>query len=280
MLKLIAHEEVLEIKVSRTILGRAVYYNSFFFVDGMLIDTGPAHLSREAAAALRTLPVEKAVITHRHEDHTGNCRMVQEKLNIPVFGHPLTLKAMSAPPAIQRYRKFLWGEAPPATAGIPLPESITTPRFKFKVIHTPGHSPDHVSFFEPERKWLFCGDLYLGERLNGFMQGEDIAAHLDSLKKVIRLQPRTLFCGLKGKVENAVERLSDKYSYWWDLGCQARTLYESGASPHQIRRKLLGGEVTLYYLSQRNWGRRHLVESLIAHRAVFTERDRGVPQAP
>jgi glyoxylase-like metal-dependent hydrolase (beta-lactamase superfamily II) len=194
--------------------------------------------------------------------------MLQEKLDLPIFAHPLTLKVMSDPPALQCYRRFMWGHAPSA-AGKPLPGLIRTPRFRFQVIHTPGHSPDHVSLFEPEQKWLFCGDLYLGEKLNGFMQGEDIAAHLDSLKKVIRLGPQTLFCSLKGKVENAAARLADKYSYWWDLGCTVRDLHGRGASPRQILRKLFHDEILFYYLSARNWGRRYLVESLINNREIF-----------
>ena len=28
-----------------------------------------------------------------------------------------------------------------------------------QVVHTPGHSPGHCCFYEPERKYLFSGDL-------------------------------------------------------------------------------------------------------------------------
>jgi len=30
---------------------------------------------------------------------------------------------------------------------------------EIEVIHTPGHSPGHVCFYEKERKYLFSGDL-------------------------------------------------------------------------------------------------------------------------
>jgi glyoxylase-like metal-dependent hydrolase (beta-lactamase superfamily II) len=276
MLRLIEHDEVLEIKVCRTIAGRPVYFTSFFFVDGLLIDTGPPHVSREIAAVLARLPVEQVVITHQHEDHTGNCRMIQEKWALPVYAHPLTLKVMAAPPQIQYYRKFMWGDAP-ACAGAPLPGTVATPRFRFQVIHTPGHSPDHVSFFEPERGWLFCGDLFLGEKLGCFMQGEDIADHLRSLKQVLRLRPRILFCGLKGNVDNAAERLTAKYRYWWELGCRAARLAENGVPAGRIRRALFGGEVPFYRLSQGNWGRRHLVDSFVLNRAIFLEHNERPP---
>ena len=44
-------------------------------------------------------------------------------------------------------------------------EWLETPRFRFRVIHTPGHSADHIALYEPNRRWLFSGDLYLAPRL-------------------------------------------------------------------------------------------------------------------
>ena len=29
--------------------------------------------------------------------------------------------------------------------------------------HTPGHTPGHASFYQPERKLLFSGDLFFGD---------------------------------------------------------------------------------------------------------------------
>ncbi|MEW5785035.1 MAG: MBL fold metallo-hydrolase [Bacillota bacterium] len=268
MLKTITHGAVTEIKVSRTIMRRPVYFNSFYYVDGLLIDTGPPHVAPEVAELIRRLPIETAAITHQHEDHYGNCSLIQNKLGVPIYAHPGTLAVMAAPPKIQLYRKYMWGDAAPA-AGLPLTKTIRTNRYCFEVIHTPGHSHDHVSFFEPDQKWLFCGDFYLGEKLTGFMEGEDIADHLSSLEKIIKKEPLLLFCSLKGKLTDAVERLKRKHSYWWNLGVKIRQLYESGLSANQIRRRLLEGELPFYYLSQLNWGRKHLVDSFIKHRELF-----------
>ncbi len=268
MLKVIHHGPVTEIKVSRTFMGRPVYFNSFFIVDGLLIDTGPPHVSAEVGRALEEFTIDRAIITHQHEDHYGNCRLIQDKFSLPVYAHPLTLEVMAAPPPLQQYRKFIWGEAPPAQ-GLPIGDRIETPCYSFQVLHTPGHTPDHISLFEPEQRWLFCGDLFLGEKLNAFMEGEDIAAHLYSLEKVIQLKPRLLFCGLKGKIEQATERLKNKQNYWLNLGKQIKEMHRAGASPGQILKRSLGGEVPFYYLSQFNWGRRHLVDSFLKNLELF-----------
>lgn len=262
MLKIIKHGPITEVRTARTIMGKPVYFNSFFIVDGLMIDTGPPLVSGEVAEALKLFAVQQVAITHQHEDHYGNCRLIQEQLNVPVYAHPLTLKTMAAPPKIQQYRKLMWGNAPPSQ-GRPLGDWLKTFRYNFQVLHTPGHAPDHISYFEPEQKWLFCGDLFLGEKLTGFMEGEDIGTHLSSLEKVISLEPRILFCGLKGRLDDAQTRLKNKEEYWLKLGRQIRELHRSGASSRDILKKLLGGEVAFYYLSQLNWGRRHLIESFI-----------------
>ncbi len=262
------YSDIIEFKAGRTIMGRPLYLSHFYFIDGLLIDTGPPNVSSEVFTALKELPIDKVVITHQHEDHTGCCRLLRNNLGLPVYAHPETLKAMSNPPPIKIYRKVMWG-SPARSDGFPLNDTITTENHNFWVIPTPGHSKDHVSFFEPLNKWLFSGDLYLGERLTGFMAGENIADHLSSLQRAIELQPKVLFCGLKGRLDNAGERLARKYEYWWELGIKVKDMLESGASRRQILTAVFGGEVMFYYLSQLNWGRRHMLDSIIENIDYF-----------
>jgi glyoxylase-like metal-dependent hydrolase (beta-lactamase superfamily II) len=268
MLKRTDYTGVSEFKVARTIMGRPIYYNHFFYCDGLLIDSGPSRVAGEVLSALKILPVKKVIITHQHEDHTGNCRLIGRELGIPIYAHPGTVRVMASPPSIQVYRKLMWGKMPPAEAR-PLKEVVTTGRYQFQVIHTPGHSSDHVSFFEPTMRWLFCGDLYLGESLNSFMAGENIADHLTSLKKTISLKPKILFCGLKGKLENAEDRLRRKYECWWDICSKVLKLKEEGLERKEILKKVLGGETLFYFFSQSNWGRRFMLDSIIDNSDYF-----------
>ena len=41
-------------------------------------------------------------------------------------------------------------------------QPITSAHVTLTPIHAPGHSPDHICLFEPERGWLFSGDTYIG----------------------------------------------------------------------------------------------------------------------
>jgi endoribonuclease LACTB2 len=268
------YDEVVEFKVSRTVFGRPLYLAHFFLLDGLLIDTGPAHTAAEVQQTLRNWPVRQVAITHQHEDHTGNSSYFQQELKVPVYAHPETLRIMSNPPKIQIYRHVIWGAQPPA-CGLPLGPTLVTEKFVLDVIHTPGHSTDHVSFFEPVNRWLFCGDLFLGEKLTGFMIGENIADHFESLAKVIALQPKVLFCGLKGRIEHATERLISKYKQWWNIGLKVKEQYEAGFSRKDIIKAVFGGEILFYYFSQSNWGRCYMVDTFIENLSIFNDQSKN-----
>ncbi|WP_418747122.1 MBL fold metallo-hydrolase [Frisingicoccus sp.] len=52
------------------------------------------------------------------------------------------------------------------------------------VIHTPGHSPGHCCFYEPERRYLYSGDLiYLG-CLDAFYPTTNPVQFYQSVKRV------------------------------------------------------------------------------------------------
>jgi glyoxylase-like metal-dependent hydrolase (beta-lactamase superfamily II) len=270
MLKIIDHDDVIEFKVARTIFSKPLYYSHFFYIDGLLIDTGFNHVKSEVLEALEKLQVQNIVITHQHEDHTGNCDLLQRELQVPVYAHPETMKVIEQPATLEIYRKLMWGNPPPATL-LPVKKFYKTDRFTIEAIHTPGHCLDHTCYFEPENRYLFCGDLYLGENLTGFMVGENIAEHFNSLNKIIALEPAVLFCGLKGRLENGVERLQRKYEAWWKICCQVKDLYEAKASHQTIMKEVFGGEIFFYYFSQSNWGRRYMIDSIIQNIDYFNE---------
>ncbi len=270
MLKVIDHGDVIEFKAARTILKLPLYYSHFFYIDGLLIDTGFEHVKNEVLNAAKKLSLKNVVITHQHEDHTGNCNLLQRELQVPVYAHPEAIKAIEKPSAIEVYRKLMWGNPSPAKL-LPVKKHYKTGRFTIEAIHAPGHCIDHTCYFEPENRYLFCGDLYLSESLTGFMIGENIVDHFTSLKKVIALEPAVLFCGLKGRLENGAERLQRKYDVWWKICCRVKELYEANASREKIMKDVFGGEIYFYYFSQSNWGRRYMIDSIIANINYFNQ---------
>lgn len=270
MLDIKQYGDVTEFKAAKTILGRPIYKTHFYYLDGVLIDTGPHHIADEIIEALQNYPPEKVVITHQHEDHTGNCKRIKEEFGAPIYARPEAATVLANPPDIEIYRKIMWGDAPAVKTSI-LDGYIEAGKYQLEAIHTGGHSYDHTCYFEPQNRLLFAGDFYLGENLNGFMVGENIVEHLTGLKKLIALEPEIIFCGLKGRLTNAKERLARKYECWWNLCCEVKELYESGKPSSKILSEVFGGEIFFYYFSQNNWGRRFMLETILDNLDFFDE---------
>ena len=56
-----------------------------------------------------------------------------------------------------------------------------------QVMHTPGHSPGHMCFWEKERGYLFTGDLVYKDTLFAYFPSTDPEAYLNSLDRVSAL---------------------------------------------------------------------------------------------
>lgn len=62
-----------------------------------------------------------------------------------------------------------------------------------EVMHTPGHSPGHLCFWEKASGYLFTGDLVYKGTLSACYPSTDPAAYLMSLKKVAALPVKRVF---------------------------------------------------------------------------------------
>ncbi|MDI9610672.1 MAG: MBL fold metallo-hydrolase [Archaeoglobales archaeon] len=79
-----------------------------------------------------------------------------------------------------------------------------------KVIHTPGHSPGSVCFYEPKKKWLFSGDTVFAYGSFGRydLPGGDGRQLLESIEKLSKLDVVNLYPGHEDIVEgNAKESI-------------------------------------------------------------------------
>ncbi len=62
-----------------------------------------------------------------------------------------------------------------------------------EVLHTPGHSPGHICFWEKKRGYLFTGDLVYKGTLYANYPSTDPDAYLDSLEKIAVLHSKKIF---------------------------------------------------------------------------------------
>jgi glyoxylase-like metal-dependent hydrolase (beta-lactamase superfamily II) len=62
-----------------------------------------------------------------------------------------------------------------------------------QVVHTPGHSPGHMCFWERDRSYLYTGDLVYKDTLLAFFPSTDPEAYLNSLVRVSALPVTHVF---------------------------------------------------------------------------------------
>ena len=64
---------------------------------------------------------------------------------------------------------------------------------KIEVLHTAGHSPGHLCFWEQERGYIFTGDLIYKDTLFAYYPSTDPEAYLQSLEVIAALPSKRLF---------------------------------------------------------------------------------------
>ncbi len=256
---------VVRFRMARELLGKQFYRTAAYWVDGLLIDTGCAHTARQLTSTLKGWRVDQVVNTHSHEDHIGANAQVQEMFRCPILAHPDALPILQNPrlQPLQPYRRLFWGWPRPSK-GEPIGDSVETEHYRFKVIRTPGHSPDHICLLEPDQGWLFSGDAYIGGQDRALREGYDICGIIDSLKKLAEFPVQTIFSGSGSVRTNGVEQLWEKITYLEELGERIRTLRDQGLSARRIRRRLFGRELPITYLTLGHFSGLRLVQSYLA----------------
>lgn len=266
MLKRFDYGEVRYVRLARGFLGRALYWTGIYWVDGLLVDSGPPNQARAVAQLCRELAVRQCITTHHHEDHSGNHGLLQRLFRITPLAHQAGVARIAEPERDpQFYRRVVWGVPGPAqteTAG----EWLETPRFRFQVLHTPGHAEDHVALYEPNRQWLFSGDLYLAPKLRYLRADEDIYAMLDSLRRVIALEPQVLFCQHRGRVEDVVVVLKRKLDFLVELGERIHELHRRGLNQAEIACSLPGSDLLWRLWTGGHFSKRHFVTAFLRPR--------------
>lgn len=115
------------------------------------------------------------IMTHGHFDHVGVLKDLAEKWDVPIYAHPLELPYLdgraSYPPADPTVGGGLMARLSPLypTKPVdvsqwlqPLPADGTVPGMpNWKWLHTPGHSPGHVSLWREEDRSLIVGDAFV-----------------------------------------------------------------------------------------------------------------------
>lgn len=199
-----------------------------------LVDTGPN--LPEALEALkdglhsvgrRVEELERIVITHLHEDHSGLAGTLQRVSGAAIFAHPWEadrlrgyddyhvyvplLERAGVPAAeIERFRDGYaelrrLGEELHDVEGIEDGDQIDFARGSYDVLHTPGHTPGSISLFRAADRSMIAADTVLKnitpnpvlspDPLDPTRRFQALGEYLVSLSRIRALAPTTIMGG-------------------------------------------------------------------------------------
>jgi glyoxylase-like metal-dependent hydrolase (beta-lactamase superfamily II) len=199
--------------------------NTWVVGDGpsVVIDPGPDDAGHILAVLDETEGVGAILLTHRHPDHAPGAARLAEASGAPLY-------AFRPEEGEQR---LVEGQV------------VETGVVRFRTVHTPGHTADHVSFLLEPDGFLFTGDAVLGRGTSVIDPPEgDMAAYARSLQKMVDLEPKTIYPGHgpviftpRGKLEYYVRHRTDREQQ------VLAALAEGKQRPEEMVPGIYGGEV-------------------------------------
>ncbi|MDR6226042.1 MBL fold metallo-hydrolase [Desmospora profundinema] len=233
-----------------------------YTVDGVLLDTGPPRARSVVTDFVDTHPPWEILLTHYHEDHSGNAAFLSERYGAPVWMGKETARLAARPSHIPFYRRVIWGQMD-AVRGRVVADKIRTRRHVFRPVITPGHSHDHVAWLEEERGWLFSGDLFVATRLAYGMKEESVPLMIQSLRHVLSLPVERVYCCHAGIIAEGRHALEKKLHFLEHLQDRTITLHRQGKTIEQITFALLEKRRLVEWFSRGEMSPMHLIRSIV-----------------
>jgi glyoxylase-like metal-dependent hydrolase (beta-lactamase superfamily II) len=139
------------------------------------------------------------ILTHGHFDHVGALKELAEEWDVPVYAHPLELpyitgKSSYPPPdpsvggGAMASMSFLYPKGPVDVSEYveKLPDNNSIPGFpEWKYMHTPGHTPGHISLYREQDKVLIVGDAFVTTKAESAICALSGMSHLSGPPKYL-----------------------------------------------------------------------------------------------
>ena len=216
-------------------LGNNVQTVYTFVLDNLLIDTAQRYNRENILKVAKQHDINKIILTHHHEDHTGNVAFLMNELNIDAYAHPTAVKIMGKGYRMSPLAKLMNGSVEKAVLKpISTEDRIQTAHYTLEPIYTPGHCDDHYCYYERNKGWLFSGDLYVADKIKYFANYESLLTQIESIKKLVALDFDTLFCSHNPKTHGGKQRLQNKLQFFEDFAGTVKQYYEQGHNARQI----------------------------------------------
>lgn len=172
--------------------------NNTWLLDGAhptLIDAGVGHPEHvdDVARHLAGRALARVLVTHGHPDHASGVPALRERW--PAV-------------AVHKWPSGDSSDWVPLRDGEQVPAGDTF----LTVVHTPGHAADHVCFWEPQARGLFCGDMMTATTtimVPPAARGGSLREYLASLQRLSDLGPAIAWPGHGPVIADPVGRIAE-----------------------------------------------------------------------
>nr|XP_009857740.1 endoribonuclease LACTB2-like [Ciona intestinalis] len=188
-----------------------------------LIDTGSPDVPEYVQSLQSTLnenniSIQAIILTHWHHDHVGGIKGIFNKLlqsgTVPLLKYPL---GDSEDTSVSEKYTYLKDQ-----------EVLKTEGASLRVVHTPGHTVDHIILQLQEDNSIFSGDCILGEGTAVF---EDLSDYMKSLQIIADLKPNVIYPGHGPVIQNPVPQIQYYINHRNEREKQILECLESSKSP-------------------------------------------------
>lgn len=159
----------------------------------VIIDAGNYSASEDRALVNfikeQELKPVMALNTHGHIDHILGVNFVKETFDVPFAVHSDDKFLVDSAAQHGKIYGLKMKETPTIDKDLKGLDEIKFGNITLQILHTPGHTPGHVCFFEPQNKVLFTGDTLFRESIGRTdLPGGDYSWIMESiLKKIVPL---------------------------------------------------------------------------------------------
>lgn len=192
--------------------------------DGLtLIDTGMSLAASRIVkqiegAGHKITDVKRILLTHAHPDHVGGLPELKKLSGAQLVASKIEQPVVEGKEKIPRRSK---GFTLPETTleGTPVDrvvedgDTIDEALDGLQVVFTPGHSPGHIAFWQPDKRILFCGDVLFNTphlRLPFAIVTVDMDENKRSIKRVAELDASIVCFGHGNPLtKNAAQKIRD-----------------------------------------------------------------------
>lgn len=194
--------------------------NNTYLIDGVeptLIDAGvghPDHLD-QLAKALGGRALARVLLTHGHPDHASGVPAIRDRW-----------------PGVAVHK---WTTSADTADWLPLRDGEVVPAGdqQLSVVYTPGHAIDHVCFWQPQSRELFCGDMMTKTTtimVPPSSRGGSLSDYLESLRRLAALEPRLAWPGHGDVIDAPVARIHTYLAHRAERERQVQACLDEGVT--------------------------------------------------